>query len=196
MGILLAIEGCIGSGKSTTARLIATKLKWPLLHEKATSHPFIGDFYMDPSRYAPETELVFALIHYHQLRKVDRRTNLVTDFSLGKDLIFARMNLKRGDLSLFEYLYSRLARRVRKPTLTIFLDVSVEELMERIRKRGRPYEQTIPADYIHRLRKFYKRNIDELGIRVRTIEVEGGESQREVFKKVWMAAMASLRLDY
>ena len=195
MGMFLAIEGCIGSGKSTTARQIAKKLKWPVLHENATSHPFVDDFYADPDRYAPETELVFALIHYHQLHQVDPRTNFVSDFSPAKDLIFARMNLKGDDLALFEYLYARLVRRVRKPTLSIFLDVNIEELMRRIKKRGRPYEQSIPVSYIRRLRDFYRRNLHVLGETVRIVEVRAGESQKEVREKVWAEAAASLRLS-
>ena len=195
MGKFLAIEGCIGSGKSTTARLTSTKLKWPLLHEEATSHPFIDDFYADPHRYAPETELVFALIHYHQLHQLDQRTNFVSDFSPGKDVIFARMNLKGHDLSLFEYLYSRLIKRVSKPSLVVFLDADPDELIRRIRKRGRPYEQSMPLSYLRRLRKFYKDNLHELGEKVRVVEVKKGESQTEVFRKVWAVITASLRLD-
>lgn len=88
----IAIEGVIGSGKTTVARLLAKETGAEFLGEAAESNPFLEQFYTDPCKYAFETELNFALIHYHQL--AHRRDGaVVTDFTLGKDLVFARMNL-------------------------------------------------------------------------------------------------------
>lgn len=181
--MIVAIEGCMAAGKSTTARLIAQSLNWPLVLEETDSHPFLQDFYSDPNRYALETELVFILIHYHQLNPLRQRTDLVSDFSPGKDLIFARMNLSGEDLTKFEDLYTWLLRRIQMPTLAIFLRVPVDELMRRIKERGRPYEMHIPKDYVKRLEEFYEQDMHELGQDVRIIDVSPGESGEEVASK-------------
>src|SRR5437868_13596357 len=110
---MIAIEGCIGSGKSTTARLVAEALGWNTLLEKTKLHPFLEDFYTDPDKYAIETELNFVLLHYNQLHPLDHSQSVVSDFSPAKDLIFARMNLRGPDLALFEHVYRALMIKVR-----------------------------------------------------------------------------------
>lgn len=192
--MIVAIEGCIASGKSTTAKLIGERLGWSLVLEETNSHPFLQDFYADPGRYALETELAFALLHYHQLHPLDPQAGLVSDFSPGKDLIFARMNLSGDDLELFEHLYVRLFSRLQKPTLTIFLDLPVEELVRRMRERGRTYEMGIPTEYIQRLREFYKLGMNELGEDVRIVEVAPGESREHLADKVLAIIKASVKV--
>src|SRR2546428_11478430 len=159
---MIAIEGCIGSGKSTTAQLVAEAMGWNTLLEKTDLHPFLEDFYTDPSRYAIETELNFVLLHYNQLHRLDRTQSIVTDFSPAKDLIFARMNLREPDLSLFEHVYKALMTKIRMPELVVFLDVPTEELMQRILRRVRPYEVNMPETYICSLRDHYHFYLDEL----------------------------------
>src|ERR1700719_2124486 len=86
--MVISIEGCIGSGKSTTARLVAERLRYSVLLEETANHPFLADFYSQPAFFALETELAFVLLHYHQFKEVGPGSGLVADFSLGKDLVF------------------------------------------------------------------------------------------------------------
>src|SRR5947209_2523771 len=79
----VAIEGVIGAGKTTVARLIAARTDAVFLGETADTHPFVDAFYSDPPRYALETELGFLLIHYHQLF-LREPGSVVADFSLAK----------------------------------------------------------------------------------------------------------------
>lgn len=189
--MFVSIEGCIGSGKTTTARLVAERLSYLVLPEETAHHPFLADFYSNPSLYALETELGFVLLHYHRLRMVEKQTALVTDFSPGKDLVFAKMNLEGADLALFEYVYKDLTKRLVKPSIAVFLDLPIDVLMERIRRRGRPYEQGIPTSYVERLRDFYLRHLDELADVVELVSVAPSDSREEVADK----ALSSIKLN-
>ncbi len=189
--MIVAIEGCIASGKSTTARFVAEALRWPVVLEQTNLHPFLADFYADPHRSALETELCFVLLHYHQLHPLDPRNAVVTDFSPAKDLIFARMNLSGDDLVLFEHVYTNLAREVQTPRLSIFLDLPIDELMRRIKKRGRPYEMGVSPAYVNRLREFYCAGLDQLGEDVRIVKLACGEDPHAVASKVLAIVRAS-----
>ncbi len=182
--MIVAIEGCIGSGKSTTARMLADHLSCGVLLEQTADHPFLAEFYSEPSQNALETELGFVLLHYHRLKSAQAEQRLVTDFSPGKDLVFGKMNLQGTDFELFNHVYRALTDRLNKPRVAIYLDLPLELLMERIRKRGRPYEQGIPKSYLEGLRESYFANLSELGQTVRVVKVEAGESVQAVFGKV------------
>ncbi len=152
--------------------------------EQTARHPFLADFYTDIEKYKLETELAFVLLHYHQLHVLDESANVVTDFSQGKDLIFARMNLEGADLSLFETLYSHLSGRLAPPVLTVVLDLPVSTLMERVNKRARSYELKMPVEYLERLLQFYDKERDLLGPHVRFVSVSPDATQEEVAIRV------------
>ena len=190
--MFLAIEGCIAAGKSTTARLIAQRLGWTFLLEETEFHSFLSDFYTDPERYALETELEFVLLHYHQLHHFGSALRFITDFSPVKDLVFAKMNLSGEDLDVFERLYQSLVRRLEKPTVTVYLDVPIEELMRRVHVRGRPYELTIPKAYVQNLACFYEKHLAELGQEVRSVKVAAGVPPDQVADEVLKVLKAFL----
>lgn len=181
--MLVAIEGCIGSGKTSTATLVAEQLGWGVVLEHTSRHPFLADFYANIDRYKLETELEFVLLHYHQLHMLGEEGNVVADFSQGKDLIFARMNLEGEDLELFELLYDRLSARLEPPTLTIVLDLPTAALMERVQKRGRSYELNLSVAYMERLREFYNAQQQVLGLNVRLVPVARTDTLEEVAGK-------------
>jgi deoxyguanosine kinase len=149
----IAAEGCIGTGKTTLARLLAEHHAATALLEETTKHPFIAEFYVDPQTYAFETEMNFVLIHYHQLRRAWNQglfTHTVfSDFTFDKDLLFADLTLKDPDEHrLFSLTYEFLKQRLPRPDLLICLRARTEFLAERIRKRGREFEAKIPFDYL------------------------------------------------
>ncbi len=114
----ITVEGCIASGKTTVAKLLAAKRNSNLILEQFKDNPFLDKFYSNPSKYALETELAFVLIHYHQVfRELKQVKNgeYISDFHISKDLLFAKMNLNKEDLALFRSLYSALTRRLPKP---------------------------------------------------------------------------------
>lgn len=179
----IAIEGCIASGKSSTAGLLAEALGYAQVKEQTKQHPFIAQFYADPEQFAFETELAFALIHYHQLHQL-QDADIVADFSPAKDMVFAEMNLAGDELKMFVSLYEMLSRRVPQPDIAIFLDLPVEECRRRCIARGRPFEAGIKIEYLERLRAFYLKNVERLGSKVRVLEVHPKEGQDEVASSV------------
>ena len=143
----------MGAGKTTLARELATALGATSLLEDTARHPFIRDFYLDPSAYALETELAFILIHYHQVVRENLagifQKSVVSDFAFQRDLVFARNTLKAPeDQALFLSAYELLGTRLPKPDLLIYLKAPIELLADRMAKRGRDYEKNIPRTYL------------------------------------------------
>lgn len=182
--MIIAIEGCIASGKTTMAKLVGSHLGVDVLLEDADSHPFLADFYLDPGRFALETELAFALIRYHQMHMISSECTVVSDFSSTKGLIFARMNLSGSDLALYEMVYPHLLGGLQKPDLVVFLDPPLDELMRRIRERGRPYELDTPISYLRRLRWQYENQMNDLGRRVEVVSICASTTREGVLEQV------------
>ncbi|MCA1833918.1 MAG: deoxynucleoside kinase [Gemmatimonadaceae bacterium] len=181
--MFIAIEGCMASGKSSTAQLVSDELGITLVKEQSSGHPFLAQFYANPGLFALETELAFALIHYHQLHQLAGAA-MVSDFSPVKDLVFAEMNLSGEELQMFRQLYQMLAGRVPLPDIVVFLDLPVDECKRRCIARGRPYEANISLEYLSALRDEYRRHMSELGKEVHLVEVAVGQRQRSVAEAV------------
>src|SRR3989442_932657 len=142
---LIAVEGCIGAGKSTLTSILSKRLKVTQILEDSERHPFLEAFYSAPTEHAFETELGFVLLHYHQLKQVwsIRGSNRVflSDFAFEKDEIFPRLTLRsRMERQYFAALYRQLKGRLPTPEVIIYIRCTTAFLMERIRRRGRPYE--------------------------------------------------------
>ena len=155
----LAVEGCIGAGKTTIARALAGSRNAFLLEENFESNPFIRAFYEDPAKYVVEAEFGFLLIHYHQLlcASVKPDQDLVSDFLFEKDLIYADLNFPDSpEKKLFQDLHRALTARLRRPDLVIFLSAPDELISERIKRRQRDYEQAIDFGYYRRLNAAYE----------------------------------------
>lgn len=160
-----SIEGCIGTGKTTLARLLSTRYACTSLLEETGKHPFIADFYLDPVGYAFQTELNFVLIHYHQLQVARREgvfNHLVfSDFIFDKDRLFAELTLEDPqEQRLFRETYELLKQRVPSPDLLICLRAPTEFLFERIKRRGRQFESTISFEYLNRVNMKYDEFFD------------------------------------
>ncbi len=157
----IAIEGPIGVGKTTLAELLATELGARTLLEDVDSNPFLPKFYEDPKKYAFQTQVFFLLSRYQQQRELSQyelfNTSVVSDYLFAKDRIFAYLNLDENELALYEQLYRLIDARVPKPDLVVYLQASSEVLIERIKKRGKYYEQKITEEYLKRLVDAYNK---------------------------------------
>jgi len=153
----IAIDGCIGAGKTSLATSLARGLNLEVEYERAREHPLLEDFYDAPLETALQTELGFVLIHYHQISRVvaKRQKTMVTDFTLAKDLLFGRMNLEGDDRKLFLSVYNHFASLSSPPTVLIKLDASDDLLWQRVQFRDRPFERSMPRDYLSRLNREY-----------------------------------------
>ena len=147
----VAIEGCIGVGKTSLAKLLTERLEAKLILEKFEDNPFLPDFYKNPERYAFQTQLFFLLSRYRQ--QIDlQQTDLfykciVSDYIFAKDRLFATLNLSEKEISLYDNVASLLEKNITFPNLVIFLQSDTERLMENIRKRGRNYEKQMDWKY-------------------------------------------------
>ncbi len=156
----VAIEGPIGVGKTTLARLIHTELDAQILLEVFEENPFLSDFYADRSAYAFQTQMFFLLSRYRQQHQVIGRvletSSLVSDYTFAKDQLFARLNLTDDELAVYDSLHRVLAQRIPQPDLVVFLRADLDVLIERIAIRDRSYERAMERQYLSDLMNAYE----------------------------------------
>ncbi|MEE9331811.1 MAG: deoxynucleoside kinase [Methylophilaceae bacterium] len=155
----IVVEGPIGSGKTTLARMLSEKFSTELLSEKAEENPFLTRFYQDAKRYALPTQLFFLFQRSRQIADVSQMDlfsqPITADFFLEKDPLFARLNLNDEEYALYHQIYNHLQLKTPKPDLVIYLQTPVDSLSERITERNIKYESDIPYEYIDRLSNAY-----------------------------------------
>jgi deoxyguanosine kinase len=157
----IAIEGVIGVGKTTLARLMQPSFEnADLLLEVFEENPFLSDFYGDRARYAFQTQIFFLLSRYRQqnstvpaILKVGK--TLIADYTFAKDALFARINLQGDELAMYHRVHEALAEKIPLPDLTVYLSASVDTLMARIALRDRSYERAMERSYIAELAAAY-----------------------------------------
>ena len=184
----IAIEGPIGVGKSSLAKILAQKYASRLVKEEVAGKPFLERFYENPRKYAFQTQLFFLLSRYRQQRELAQgdlfEAGLVCDYILAKDKIFALINLEDDEISLYESIYKLLVSTLPKPDLVIYLQARPEVLLSRVRKRGIAYERNISLDYLRTLSDayneyFFHYNETPLLV-VNTSEIDFVESPRDL----------------
>jgi deoxyguanosine kinase len=155
----IVVEGPIGSGKTTLARMLSEKFSTQLLSEKAEENPFLARFYQDPKRYALQTQIFFLFQRARQIAdisQIDMFSQPITaDFFLEKDPLFARLNLNDEEYALYHQIYHHLQLESPKPDLVIYLQTPSATLLDRIAERNIDYESNMPPQYIERLSSAY-----------------------------------------
>jgi len=157
----IAIEGVIGVGKTTLARLLQPRYQAELLLEIFEENPFLSNFYGDRKRYAFQTQIFFLLSRYHQQRKgvrdaLEKNPWLISDYTFAKDRLFAEVNLVGDELEMYFRVHEALAEKITSPDLIVYLRADTEVLMQRIAQRDRPYERQMDVDYINVLNQAYE----------------------------------------
>lgn len=156
----VAIEGAIGVGKTTLARILGESLPAEVLLEVFEENPFLSDFYADRARYAFQTQIFFLLSRYRQQHRVIaqalRTTPLVSDYLFNKDWLFAHLNLAGDELAMYERVYAILGEQLPAPALVVYLKASTDTLMGRIAYRDRAFERRMSRDYIQALSTAYE----------------------------------------
>ena len=158
-GRYIAIEGVIGVGKTSLARLLAERLNARLLLEEPDLNPFLEDFYKDPRRYAFQTQMFFLVSRYQELKEM-RQPDLfhdavVSDYLFQKDRIFANINLSDRELMLYDKVAPLLEQEIPAPDLVVYLQSSPEVIRSRIQQRGRHYEKSMDPVYTATLAEAY-----------------------------------------
>jgi len=157
----LAIEGAIGVGKTSLARLLKPAFEADLLLEIFEENPFLSDFYADRERYAFQTQIFFLLSRYHQQRRTVPEilaggVDLIADYTFEKDALFARINLQGDELDMYNKVHNALAEKIAPPDLVVYLQADTDVLMERIAMRDRPYERSMERSYIEQVNQAYE----------------------------------------
>jgi len=155
----IVVEGPLGVGKSSLAKMLAERMGVEALLEDVEENPFLVQFYQSPREYGFRTQIFFLLRRYKlalEMAQIDlfNRTS-ISDFLFDKDRIFARANLDDIEFWLYEEIFRILKKRVSAPDLVIFLQAKTEVLMERIRKRSRKYEKTISFKYMDKINQAF-----------------------------------------
>ncbi len=155
----IAIEGTIGVGKTSLARVLSERLNARLVLEEFEQNPFLEDFYNDPKSYAFQTQIFFLLSRYKQqigFQQIDLFTkNIITDYMFAKDRLFATLNLNDKELDLYNTVATILEKNLTFPDMVIYLQSDTERLIRNIKKRGRIYEEKIDIGYLEALNQVY-----------------------------------------
>jgi deoxyguanosine kinase len=157
----IAIEGVIGVGKTTLARLLQHTFEADVLLEIFEENPFLSDFYADRARYAFQTQIFFLLSRYHQQNSNVPRVladgkSLIADYTFAKDALFAGINLHGDELDMYYKVHEALGEKIPKPDLLVYLQASTDTLMNRIAFRDRSYERQMERSYIDELNHAYE----------------------------------------
>lgn len=157
----IVIEGPIGAGKTTLARVMGERVGSSVLLEDPDANPFLPGFYQDRARYALPAQLYFLFYRAKQVQALSQPDLFarvtIADFMLEKDSLFARLTLTDDELTLYEQVYASLKLQAPTPDLVIYLQAAPETLIERVRRRAVAYERNIPDEYLVQLAETYAR---------------------------------------
>jgi deoxyguanosine kinase len=155
----IVIEGPIGVGKTSLAKLLAKEFRARCVLELPEGNPFLSHFYQDRKKYAFQAQVFFLLTRFQQQQEISQLDlfNQVTlsDYLFDKDRIFALLNLDEHEFALYEKIFQLLGGRIPTPDLVIFLQAKPEVLLHRIKSRNITYEREIELDYLKRLTEAY-----------------------------------------
>ncbi len=192
----IGFEGPIGAGKTTLAQLLALHLGATLILEDVDGNEFLPDFYADRERWALGAQLSFLISRYEQLRTIppSRSRPVVSDYTQTKDPILARVHLHDSEAELYERVSVGLDASVSRPDLTVYLDAKNDVLLDRIRRRNRPYEVSIGVEYLDALRDAYGRHHNSIGrlqvlsVDTSTLNLRSESQLNNLFKNILAAA--------
>jgi deoxyguanosine kinase len=192
----IAIEGNIGAGKTSLAKMVSDEFNAKIILERFAENPFLPKFYEDKERFAFPLEMSFLADRYQQLSddlaQLDLFKNfIVSDYYIFKSLIFAQITLQKDEYLLYRKMFNMMYKEITKPDLYVYLYQNTERLLQNIKKRGRSYEQNIEAGYLQKIHDGYKnfistqQNLNILVIDVSEIDfVDNKEDYKYIINQI------------
>ena len=148
----IVVEGPIGVGKTSLAKLLANEFQARMIFEKVEDNPFLPKFYKSRETYAFQNQTFFLLNRYQQQMALSQQDlfnqNTIADYLFAKDQIFATLTLSPEELSLYQQIYALLNARIPRPDLVVYLQARPEVLYKRVKKRDKKYERNITFEYL------------------------------------------------
>ncbi|WP_226038319.1 deoxynucleoside kinase [Aquibacillus saliphilus] len=162
----IAVEGPIGVGKTSLSKKLASYLNLHLLREIVEENPFLGKFYDDIDEWSFQTEMFFLCNRYKQLEDIEKKflkygNSVIADYHISKNMIFAKRTLPEQQFNKYAQIYHILTDDMPKPNMMIYIDASLETLLNRIHLRGREVERNIQPAYLEQLSQDYQVFMDE-----------------------------------
>lgn len=192
----IAIEGNIGAGKTSLAKMVSDEFNAKIILERFAENPFLPKFYEDKERFAFPLEMSFLADRYQQLSddlaQLDLFKNfVVSDYYIFKSLIFAQITLQKDEYLLYRKMFNMMYKEITKPDLYVYLYQNTDRLLQNIKRRGRSYEQNIEAGYLQKIHDGYKnfistqQNLNILVIDVSEIDfVDNKEDYKYIINQI------------
>lgn len=151
VNLRVEICGGIAAGKTSLSYLISETRK-TVINESFESNPFIESFYKNAAYFSFETEVTFALQHYHDIKKAARKNSLIIcDFSVFLDLAYADVTLNKSEHKAFTSVHNEIVTQIGHPDILIYLKCDPLILRKRIVARNREFEQGVTVEYLNQL---------------------------------------------
>ncbi|SDB57389.1 2-amino-4-hydroxy-6-hydroxymethyldihydropteridinediphosphokinase [Flavobacteriaceae bacterium MAR_2010_188] len=188
----IAIEGNIGAGKTSLAKMISQEFNAKLILERFADNPFLPKFYKEPKRYGFTLEMSFLADRYQQitddLSQLDLfKDFIVSDYDVFKSLIFSKITLSEEEFKLYRKLFYLMYQEISKPDLYVYLYQDTERLKSNILKRGRDYESNIQAEYLNKINSGYLdylKNHPDMNVKIINISEKDFVANREDYLEI------------
>lgn len=176
--LYITISGIIGAGKSTLAEELAKVMKLPVYSEPVQNNPYLAKFYAEPDKYGFVMQIWLLNQRFRQQQQITwQNQGGIEDRGFYEDQIFAKVLREEGHMQKHEFdvymeLVGNMTNFTKRPNLIVYLDVKPKEALERITKRGRECEKSMPLDYLQKLYQEYENFISEISKKIPVIRVD------------------------
>lgn len=191
--MIVSILGLVGAGKSTLVNKLASNNKYAIFEEPVDNNPFLSDYYKDPSRWSFTLQVFYLWERYKQVQEAFMKSmkgeTVILDSSIYSDFAFAILQYDHGYFTDDEYntytnMHKIIAAQTAYPELIVWLQLSPEQTLERIKERDRDCESEMQLSYLKSLNKAYQLVLEKLSKHTNIITVDATQIADAVYENV------------